>query len=104
MEYKIIHGKKALSKVFHVISENELFVKKHEQNDTIYVKCYFSLCSVTAKIKNEKFYHSNHANHEGHSHSVSSLLLEWDFYDDLRKECAHSKKSLKSIFDDIYER
>lgn len=105
MEFNIVHGKKETSEVFHVFQEDQLYVKKCVKSESlIYVKCYHKSCSVTGKIECNKFFHVNHANHNGHSQSVSNLMLEWKFYEELRRECVCSRDALKNIFDDIYNR
>lgn len=82
MEFRVIHGKKVESKVYHVLEENQLYLKKCEKSDRlIYLKCYFKSCVVSGKIEKEKFYHIKHGIHIHHDNSVNNLMIEWDFYD-----------------------
>lgn len=102
MEYQVVNGKKANSKIIFVIEENQVYLKKNTKSSSIvYVSCYFDTCEVTGKIENENFFHTKGI-HCGHNQTVTSLILEWEFYNDLRKECNSSKDSLKNIFDNIY--
>jgi hypothetical protein len=104
MEYCLVNGKKANSKIFYVIDIDQLFLSKNvKENNVIYLNCYYSGCNVSGKVVNEKFYHVNHGCHENHDRSVSSLLNEWKFYDDLRKQTRESTNPLKVIFDDVHD-
>lgn len=105
MEYRIVNGKKATSEIFYVIEEDQLYLKKNVKNNSvIYLKCYYTGCDVTGKVKNEQFFHVNHGSHKNHNQSVASLLREWIFFDELRNQCTSSTNPLKMIFDDVYKK
>lgn len=85
MDYRVVNGKKANSKIIFVVVENQLYLKKTIRSDVLcYVTCYFKSCSVSGKIQNEKFSHTNDGIHCNHTQSVSSLMEEWKFYEALR--------------------
>lgn len=72
MDYRVVNGKKANSKIIFVVVENQLYLKKTIRSDVLcYVTCYFI----------EKFSHTNDGIHCNHTQSVSSLMEEWKFYE-----------------------
>ena len=106
MEFNILKAKRANSSVFHILEQNQIYLKVNCQNETTYVKCYFDKCESKGKIKDNCFYPSSETNqeHKNHSHSVNSMLNYFLFFEELEKECCQSRENPKKVFQKIYLR